>query len=82
MKTQINKVVFVPQFKSIGFIIDSGSHNGEEWFRTDSDGIRYDDELVFIETKKDYLECKKELKPNEAPSTKKLISEYFKNQKL
>lgn len=52
MKTQINKVVFVPQFKSIGFIIDSGSHNGEEWFRTDSDGIRYDDELVFIETKK------------------------------
>lgn len=68
------KYAYVSKFNSIGVIIDRGTDsNGEEWFRTDSDGVRYSSELLFLYTKRDVIRCAKQLNARIAPSTKKLI---------
>lgn len=65
--------VYVRPTNSIGVIIDRGEDSQGKWYRTDSCGVRDNEELLFLHTKKDVRDCKKQLKANLAPSTKKLI---------
>ena len=58
---------------SIGAIIDSGIDNFGKWFRLDSDGMSDSFELIFLHTKKDIKDCKKQLNAKISPSTKKLL---------
>lgn len=43
------EVVYVPKFQTIGMVIDKGTDpNGSKWYRTDSDGIRESQELIWL----------------------------------
>lgn len=65
--------VYVTTTNSIGVIVGKGWDTHGEWYRTDCDGVRDSWELLFLYTKTDVKKCKKQLKANIAPSTKKLL---------
>jgi hypothetical protein len=77
MKT---KVVYIMTTKAIGFILDSGKDSAGVWYRTDADGVRDPDELLWLYSKKDVKRCKKQMNATIAPSTSVLIDEYFNNK--
>lgn len=62
--------VYVMSLNTIGVIIDKGKDEFGTWYRTDSDGIREVDDLLFLYTKTDVKKCIKQLKAIIAPSTK------------
>ena len=65
--------VYVMETNSIGVIIDQGEDNQGKYYRTDCDGIRDPNDLLFLHTKNDVKECLRQLKANIAPSTKTSI---------
>lgn len=44
---KLNDIVSIPEFKTIGTIIDMGKDT-TVWYRTDSDGVRERDELIRV----------------------------------
>ena len=67
------KAVYVMSSGNIGVILDSGKDQFGAWYRTDSDGVRDSDELLFLDNKKEVKRCQKQLNANIAPSTRKLL---------
>ena len=67
------KYVYVQATNSIGVILDKGTDNFGDWYRTDCDGVREPMELLFLHTKDDVKRCKKQLNAHIAPSTRKMI---------
>lgn len=67
------KYAYVMCSNSIGVIIDMGVDEFGQWFRTDSDGVRSSEELLFLYSKRDVVRCAMQLKANISPSTKKII---------
>lgn len=67
------KYVYVQTTNSIGVVLDKGSDNMGDWYRTDCDGVRDPMELLFLHTKTDVKKCAKQLNANISPSTRKLI---------
>lgn len=65
--------VFVSSTNTIGIILDEGQDNFGKWYRTDCDGVRDISELLFLYSKKDIRQCKKQLNAHIAPTTKKLL---------
>jgi hypothetical protein len=49
------KYVYVKKSNSIGIILDKGdgSDSFNMWYRTDSDGVCFEEELVFLNSKKE-----------------------------
>ena len=72
MKTKA-KYVYVQSTNCIGILIDEGTDQYGKWYRTDCDGVRDPNELLFLYTKTDVKRCIKQLKASIAPSTRKLI---------
>ena len=66
--------VHISETNSIGVIIDIGKDSAGTWYRTDADGVRDPEELLFLHSKTDVEKCIKQLKANIAPSTKKSLN--------
>ena len=73
IKTRTAKYAYVKEFNNIAIITDSGKEGCWQWYRTDSDGVREAQELVFLRTKRDVKRCLKQMNANIYPSTKQLI---------
>lgn len=80
---EIGDIVYVEPTNSIGIIIDKINENNENCYRTDSDGIRYQNELVLLDNIKEVNQCVIDNSPFFAPSTQKMVIDKFNklNQK-
>ena len=68
--------VYVLTTNNIGIILDKGTDNAGDWYRTDCDGVREPTELIFLNSKSEVKKCAKQLNAHIAPSTSKLIGIY------
>ena len=67
------KIVYVMETNSIGVVIDEGMDYWDNWYRTDCDGIRYADQILFLKDVTEVRECMSQLSAKIAPSTSKEI---------
>lgn len=72
-KTRTAKYAYIRKSNSIGVILDKGEDESGYWYRTDSDGICELSEMLFLFTKEEVRNCRKQMKAHIAPSTKQLI---------
>ena len=71
-------LVYLTETNSIGFIIDKGTDNGNEWSRTDVDGVRDDSDLIKITKHEEIVTLiMKHGVIFIAPSTKSAINKHF-----
>ena len=73
---KVGDIICIPELVSIGIIINKGEENTETWYRTDCDGIRYEDEMKKVHSVEELQELV-DKGYQVAPSTVKKITEKF-----